>query len=63
MGVGGNVISKRALHVYNDDIEATRLPFHSVCLRISYENCNEVVCSTYATSTVGDVVAAILLLS
>jgi hypothetical protein len=61
IGVGGNVISKRALHPYNDDIEATRLPFHSVCLRILYENCNEVAYSTYATSTVSDVVAAILL--
>lgn len=59
--VRGNILSKRALHQYNDDIEATRLPFHSACLRILYENCNEVAYSTYATSTVSDVVAAILL--
>jgi hypothetical protein len=58
---GGNVISKRVLHPYNDDIEATRLPFHSVCLRILYESCNEVIYSTYATSTVSDIVATILL--
>lgn len=58
---GGGVISKRTLHPYNDDIEATRLPFHSACLRILYEACNEVVYSTYATSTVSDVVSEILL--
>src|SRR5579859_5737633 len=57
----GNVISKRTLHHYNDDIHATRLPFHSTCLRILYESCNEVTHSTYATSTVSDVVASILL--
>jgi hypothetical protein len=56
-----NIISKRTLHPYNDDIEATRLPFHSACLRILYESCNEVTHSTYATSTVSDVVASILL--
>ena len=56
-----NVISKRTLHPYHDDIEATRLPFHSACLRILYESCNEVIYSTYATSTVSDVVATILL--
>jgi len=58
---GGGGISKRTLHAYNDDIEATRLPFHSACLRILYEACNEVMYSTYATSTVSDVVSAILL--
>lgn len=57
----GGIISKRTLHHYNDDINATRLPFHSACLRILYESCNEVQYSTYATSTVSDVVAAILL--
>ena len=56
-----NIISKRTLHPYNDDIGATRLPFHSTCLRILYESCNEVVYSTYATSTISDVVASILL--
>jgi hypothetical protein len=56
-----DVISKRTLHHYNDDIDATRLPFHSACLRILYESCNEVTYSTYATSTVSDVVATILL--
>ena len=61
-GMGStNVISKRTLHHYHDDIEATRLPFHSACLRILYESCNEVTYSTYATSTVSDVVASILL--
>jgi len=62
-GVSGstNMISKRTLHAYHDDIEATRLPFHSACLRILYEACNEVTYSTYATSTVSDVVASILL--
>jgi len=58
---GGGGISKRTLHAYNDDIEATRLPFHSACLRMLYEACNEVMYSTYATSTVSDVVSAILL--
>ena len=58
---GESIISKRALHPYNDDISATRLPFHSACLRILYESCNEVTYSSYATSTVSDVVAAILL--
>ena len=57
----GDVISKRTLHHYNDDIDATRLPFHSACLRILYESCNEVTYSTYATSTVSDVVTAIVL--
>lgn len=56
-----NIISKRALHAYNDDIGATRLPFHSACLRILYESCNEVTHSARATSTVSDVVASILL--
>jgi hypothetical protein len=56
-----NIISKRTLHPYNDDIEATRLPFHSACLRILYESCNEVAYSSLATSTVNDVVASILL--
>ena len=56
-----NIISKRTLHPYNDDIGATRLPFHSACLRILYDSCNEVTYSTYATSTVSDVVASILL--
>src|SRR5579859_3182493 len=51
-GAGGGIISKRTLHHYNDDINATRLPFHSACLRILYECCNEVTYSTYATSTV-----------
>lgn len=60
-GTTNDVISKRTLHPYNDDIDATRLPFHSACLRILYESCNEVVYSTYATSTVSDVVASILL--
>jgi hypothetical protein len=57
----GNVISKRTLHQYNDDINVTRLPLHSACLRILYESCNEVKLSTHATSTVSDVVASILL--
>src|SRR5277367_646358 len=60
-GGGGGGISKRTLHAYNDDIEATRLPFHSTCLRILYEACNEVIYSTYATSTISDIVSAILL--
>jgi hypothetical protein len=60
-GTSNDIISKRTLHPYNDDIDATRLPFHSACLRILYESCNEVVYSTYATSTVSDVVASILL--
>jgi hypothetical protein len=60
-GVAGAVISKRTLHHYNDDIDATRLPFHSACLRILYESCNEVTYMNYATSTVSDVVASILL--
>jgi hypothetical protein len=55
------ILSKRTLHPYNDDIDATRLPFHSACLRILYECCNEVTCSTYATSTVSDVVHSILI--
>ena len=55
------VCSKRTLHAYNDDIKATRLPFHSACLRILYEACNEVEFETYATSTVSDVVAEMLL--
>jgi hypothetical protein len=54
------VCSKRTLHAYNDDIKATRLPFHSSCLRILYEACNEVEYETYATSTVSDVVKEIL---
>jgi hypothetical protein len=56
-----NIISKRTLHAYNDDIEATRLPFHSACLRILFESCNEVMYGTFATSTVSDVVSSILL--
>ena len=55
------VIQKRMLHAYNDDVEVVRLPFHSECLRILYECCNEVTYSTYATSTVSDVIASILL--
>jgi hypothetical protein len=51
----------RTLNAYGDDIKATRLPFHSACLRILYEACNEVEFETYATSTVSDVVAEILL--
>jgi hypothetical protein len=56
-----NIISKRTLHPYNDDIGATRLPFHSACLRILYEGCNEVTYNCCATSTVSDVVATTLL--
>ena len=55
------VLYCRTLHPYNDDIDATRLPFHSACLRILYEACNEVTFSTYATSTVSDVVHSILI--
>lgn len=55
------LISKRTLHPYHDDIGATRLPFHSACLRILYEACNEITYSTYASATVSDVVALILL--
>jgi len=55
------VCSKRTLHAYHDDIKVTRLPFHSACLRILYEACNEVEFEMYATSTVSDVVAEILL--
>ena len=56
-----DTISKRTLHAYNDDITATRLPFHSACLRILYESCNEVTYSMHATSTISDVVASILI--
>jgi len=57
-----NNISKRALHPYNDDIQCTKLPFHSACLRILYEACNEVDGpGGRATSTVSDVVEKILL--
>jgi len=59
--VGKRMLSKRTLHPYNDDIDATRLPFHSACLQILYECCNEVTCSNYATSTVSDVVHSILI--
>ena len=54
-------LTKRTLHPYNDDIDATRLPFHSACLRILYECCNEVTYSTYATSTVSDIVHSVLI--
>jgi hypothetical protein len=59
--VSRNVVSKRTLHPYNDDIQATRLPFHSACLAVLYEACNAVTYNRLATSTVSDVVAEILL--